>query len=136
MLNLAADSPTAWPIRGSANERHVAAIGGRAGVLRRLLRNAAGWWPGAVRRFVPSAFLAPLLAPHDPLATDWSALRQPPSARYWFGTDDIGRDVLSRVIWGSRASLMAGVVSVLIAMAVGVPLGACPAISAAASTWC
>ena len=63
------------------------------------------------------------MAPHDPLATDWSALRQPPSSRYWFGTDYIGRDVLSRVIWGSRASLMAVIVSVLIAMAVGLPLG-------------
>jgi peptide/nickel transport system permease protein len=73
--------------------------------------------------FVLLAIMAPLLAPHDPLATDWGALRQPPSSSYWFGTDDIGRDVLSRVIWGSRASLMAGVVSVLIAMAVGVPLG-------------
>ena len=102
----------------------VAAIGGRAGVLRRLLRNRGGM-VGLVlcAAFVLSAIMAPLLAPHDPLATDWSALRQPPSSSYWFGTDDIGRDVLSRVIWGSRASLMAGVVSVLIAMAVGVPLG-------------
>ena len=73
--------------------------------------------------FVLLAVAAPAIAPYDPLATDWGALRQAPSATYWFGTDDIGRDVLSRVIWGSRASLMAGVVSVLIAMAVGVPLG-------------
>ena len=73
--------------------------------------------------FVLLATAAPVIAPYDPLATDWGALRQAPSETYWFGTDDIGRDVLSRVIWGSRASLMAGVVSVLIAMAVGVPLG-------------
>ena len=73
--------------------------------------------------FVLLAIAAPAIAPYDPLATDWGALRQAPSATYWFGTDDIGRDVLSRVIWGSRASLMAGVVSVLIATTVGVPLG-------------
>ena len=102
----------------------VVAAGSRAGLLRRLLRNRGGM-VGLVlcTAFVLLAIMAPLLAPHDPLATDWGALRQPPSSGYWFGTDDIGRDVLSRVIWGSRASLMAGVVSVLIAMAVGVPLG-------------
>jgi peptide/nickel transport system permease protein len=93
-------------------------------MLRRLLRNRGGM-VGLVlcTAFVLLAIMAPLLAPYDPLTTDWGALRQPPSSSYWFGTDDIGRDVLSRVIWGSRASLMAGVVSVLIAMAVGVPLG-------------
>jgi len=102
----------------------VVAAGSRAGLLRRLLRNRGGM-VGLVlcTAFVLIAIMAPLVAPHDPLATDWGALRQPPSSGYWFGTDDIGRDVLSRVIWGSRASLMAGVVSVLIAMAVGVPLG-------------
>ena len=102
----------------------VAVTGSRAGLARRLLRNRGGL-VGLVlcTAFVLLAIMAPLLAPHDPLATDWGALRQPPSSSYWFGTDDIGRDVLSRVIWGSRASLMAGVVSVLIAMAVGVPLG-------------
>jgi peptide/nickel transport system permease protein len=102
----------------------VAITGSRAGLLRRLLRNRGGM-VGLVlcTAFVLLAIMAPLLAPYDPLATDWGALRQSPSSSYWFGTDDIGRDVLSRVIWGSRASLMAGVVSVLIAMAVGVPLG-------------
>ena len=102
----------------------VAVTGNRAGLLWRLLRNRGGM-VGLVlcTAFVLLAIMAPLLAPYDPLATDWGALRHPPSSSYWFGTDDIGRDVLSRVIWGSRASLMAGVVSVLIAMAVGVPLG-------------
>ena len=92
--------------------------------LRRLLHNRAGT-VGLVICFCFAllAFGAPLIAPYDPLATDWGALRQPPSEAYWFGTDDIGRDVLSRVIWGSRASLLAGVVSVLIAIAAGVPTG-------------
>jgi peptide/nickel transport system permease protein len=50
-------------------------------------------------------------------------VRKSPSAAHWFGTDEIGRDVLSRVIWGARASLLAGVVSVAISLAIGVPLG-------------
>jgi peptide/nickel transport system permease protein len=73
--------------------------------------------------FVGLALLAPWIAPHDPVATSWSAIRKAPSAAYWFGTDEIGRDVLSRVVWGTRASLLAGVVSVSIALALGVPIG-------------
>ena len=59
----------------------------------------------------------------DPAAVDWTAIRQPPSAAHWLGTDELGRDQLSRMIWGARASLMAGVVSVGIAIVIGVPLG-------------
>ena len=51
------------------------------------------------------ALLAAWLAPYDPLATSWCAVRKAPTAAHWFGTDEIGRDVLSRVIWGARASL-------------------------------
>src|SRR5499425_2365911 len=73
--------------------------------------------------FVAMALFAPWISPYDPLATSWSAVRKAPSAAHWFGTDEIGRDVLSRVIWGTRASLLAGVVSVSIALALGVPIG-------------
>ena len=73
--------------------------------------------------FVLLALFAPWVSPQDPLATSWSAVRKGPSAAHWFGTDEIGRDVLARVIWGARASLLAGVVSVCISLAVGVPLG-------------
>jgi peptide/nickel transport system permease protein len=73
--------------------------------------------------FVALALLAPWVAPHDPIATSWGAIRKAPSATYWFGTDEIGRDVLSRVIWGTRASLLAGVVSVSISLLLGVPIG-------------
>ena len=55
---------------------------------------------GFVVFFVLLALFAPWIAPHDPLATSWSAVRKAPSAHYLFGTDEIGRDVLSRVIWG------------------------------------
>ena len=99
----------------------------------------AGPWRRALRRlrrrraamaglvvvlvFVALALFAPWIAPHDPIATSWGAIRKPPSAAHWFGTDDIGRDVLSRVVWGTRASLQAGLVSVLISLLLGVPLG-------------
>jgi peptide/nickel transport system permease protein len=78
---------------------------------------------GIAAFFVIVAILAPILAPYDPMAVDWLALREGPSAKHWFGTDEIGRDVLSRVIWGSRASLLAGLLSIALALSVGVPLG-------------
>jgi peptide/nickel transport system permease protein len=78
---------------------------------------------GVVVFFILLALLAPGVSPHDPLATSWSAVRKAPTAAHWFGTDEIGRDVLSRVIYGTRASLLAGVVSVSIALALGVPIG-------------
>ena len=73
--------------------------------------------------FVVVALAAPLIAPFDPVATSWTAIRKAPSMQHWMGTDENGRDVLSRVVFGARASLLAGVVSVLIAAGVGVPVG-------------
>lgn len=73
--------------------------------------------------FALAAILAPWIAPYDPLATSWSAIRKPPSAEHWLGTDENGRDVLSRVLFGARASMLAGVVSVLAAMLIGLPFG-------------
>ena len=96
----------------------------RAHALRRLLhRPSAAFGLAVIVFFVALALFAPLVAPYDPLATAWSAIRKPPSAAHWFGTDDIGRDVASRVIFGARASLLAGVVSVLISLSIGVPVG-------------
>jgi peptide/nickel transport system permease protein len=73
--------------------------------------------------FIGLAILAPWVAPYDPTAQSWTAVRKAPSALHWFGTDEVGRDVLARVIYGARASLLAGVISVGIALSVGVPLG-------------
>lgn len=73
--------------------------------------------------FVAIALLAPWLAPHDPLKANFLSVRKPPSAEFWLGTDELGRDILSRLIWGTRSSLLAGVVSVGIAMLIGIPLG-------------
>ena len=95
----------------------------RRALLRLVRRRGAMLGLAIVLAFVLIAFFAPLIAPQDPLLTSWSAVRKAPSAQYLFGTDEIGRDVLSRVIWGARASLLAGLVSVSIAMALGVPIG-------------
>jgi len=69
------------------------------------------------------AIFAPLVAPHDPIKQGWATVRKPPSATFWFGTDEVGRDLFSRIIYGARASLSAGVVSVTLALLLGVPLG-------------
>ena len=96
----------------------------RQRMLRRLMRRRGAMLGlGVVALFVLIALLAPTIAPHDPLQTSWSAVRKAPSAAHLFGTDEIGRDVASRVIWGARASLLAGLVSVCISLALGVPLG-------------
>src|SRR5262245_28079899 len=73
--------------------------------------------------YVLLALGAPWIAPDDPLRTDWGAISKGPSAAHLFGTDDLGRDVLSRVIYGTRISMQAGVFSILLAMAIGVPAG-------------
>ncbi len=76
-----------------------------------------------ITAFVLLALLAPLIVPYDPIATSWSLVRKAPSAQHWFGTDELGRDILSRVVYGARASLLAGLISVAIALGIGVPLG-------------
>ena len=73
--------------------------------------------------FVGMAIGAPWLATGDPINTNWSQIRKAPTLAHLFGTDDLGRDVFSRVIWGARTSMQAGVLSILLAIAVGVPTG-------------
>src|SRR5690349_6624744 len=91
---------------------------------RRLLRRRGAIFGLAViALLVLCAIFAPLISPYDPTVQSWSAVRQPPSAAHVFGTDDVGRDVFTRVIFGARASLLAGVISVSIALSIGVPLG-------------
>jgi len=76
-----------------------------------------------VTLFVAGALGAPWLAPFNPNAPHFDAIRRPPSDVYWLGTDEVGRDVLSRLIWGARASLLAGVIPVTIALTLSIPLG-------------
>ncbi len=69
------------------------------------------------------AVFAPLLAPHSPIATGVGPLLSPPDAAHWLGTDQLGRDILSRLIHGSRVTLPLGIITVAIALAAGIPWG-------------
>ena len=96
---------------------------GRLALRRFLGRRLAVFGLIVIVLVVLVAVFAPLIAPDDPIATSWTAIRKAPSWAHWMGTDQNGRDVLSRVIFGARSSLLAGVVSVLIAGGIGVPAG-------------
>lgn len=74
--------------------------------------------------FVIIALFAPLIAPYPPDATDLMNTLMPPSAQYWFGTDQFGRDVLSRLIWGTRVSLKVALTVVAISLTLGSIIGA------------
>ncbi len=76
-----------------------------------------------VALFLGLTAAAPWVAPYDPVAADFAEVLSPPSWRHPFGTDDIGRDILSRVVYGSRVSLQAGLFTVAVALSVGLPLG-------------
>ena len=82
-------------------------------------------WVGLVLlvAIVLIAISAPLIAPHDPLEQNIVSRLEPPSAEFWLGTDSYGRDVLSRLIYGSRISLVVGFVAILIAMSIGATVG-------------
>ena len=96
---------------------------GRRALRRLFRRKAAVFGLCVVTLFILIAALASLIAPFDPIQTSWTTIRKPPSAAHWFGTDENGRDMLSRIIHGASASLRAGVISVSIAVALGVPIG-------------
>lgn len=74
--------------------------------------------------FLLTALLAPVLAPYDPIAQTLVDRRQTPSGKYLLGSDDLGRDILSRIIFGTRKSLQVGVVSVSLAIIIGALAGA------------
>jgi len=101
--------PAARRLAGIARRR----LGGISGVLGLLL----------IAAIAIAALGAPWIAPHDPLEIRLDAQLQPPDATHWLGTDQAGRDVLSRVIWGARASLQVGVLAVLIGLVGGVGCG-------------
>lgn len=94
-------------------------------VLRRLARNRLAMLGLAIIAiFVALAVLAPWIAPHDPLRSSFAKRLQPPSAEHWLGTDELGRDMFSRLLYGARISLRVGLISVAIGIVIGVPLGA------------
>lgn len=100
---------------------------------RRLLRNRLAVMGMVILAiFVLAAIFAPWLAPYSPVEQKLLMRRQPPSAEHWFGLDELGRDILSRVIFGARVSLRVGLLSVSLAVVVGALLGA---ISGYAGGW-
>ncbi|HEX2441575.1 MAG TPA: ABC transporter permease [Methylomirabilota bacterium] len=96
----------------------------RPSLARRLLRRPPALVGLAViAGFIVVALAAPYLAPYDPIKTNFLAVRKAPSELYRLGTDEVGRDVLSRLIWGARASLLAGVIPVGLALVLSIPIG-------------
>jgi ABC-type dipeptide/oligopeptide/nickel transport system permease subunit len=91
---------------------------------RLMRRNPAGMLAGfLVIAYAVIGLLAPWISPSDPNATNLMARLSPPSAEHWFGTDALGRDILSRTIHGARISIMIGLATVAISTVVGVTLG-------------
>ncbi len=98
---------------------------GRNQVWRRFRRNPLALFGLAVLTFLGlGAIFAPVLAPYDPNAVNPYQALQPPNAEHWLGTDDLGRDVLSRLLFAGRVSLLVGVGSAAIAVVIGTLLGA------------
>jgi peptide/nickel transport system permease protein len=93
-------------------------------VFRRLRRSKSAALGGIILiALVAAAFTAPLLTPYEPLEMNPVDRLQPPNVRHWLGTDVFGRDMLTRILFGSRISLQTGLISVTIALLIGVPLG-------------
>ncbi|PYM59806.1 MAG: diguanylate cyclase, partial [Candidatus Rokuibacteriota bacterium] len=78
---------------------------------------------GVLALLVLAALAAPMVSPYDPLEQNMSDFLVGPGPRHWFGTDQFGRDILSRVVWGGRLTLQVGAIAVGISGAIGVPLG-------------
>jgi peptide/nickel transport system permease protein len=93
--------------------------------MRRLLQNRSFVIGGVLVLFVALiALFAPLLAPYDPMRSNFRTRLAPPSAEHWFGTDHFGRDLLSRVIYGGRVSLVIGFFVVIVTGIAGTAIGA------------
>jgi len=93
-------------------------------VIRQMTKSKFALPGGAlVLVFIILAVLAPVIAPYDPYANDLMAMLEGPSSTHWFGTDELGRDIFSRILYGARLSILEGLFSVALAMIVGVPIG-------------
>ena len=112
---------TAYPAEQPALTLESAPPGGAKGGVRRFLRRSplSAFWGCIAAAIVFMALAAPALAPYEPLKSDFRAMSKPPNERHYFGTDQIGRDVLSRVIYGSRASLAVAFGAVLFGTTLG-----------------
>ena len=109
--------------QGFVQERETGVFA-RAGVLRRLARDRVAAIAGLVLTVIVfAALFAPWIAPYDPYFTDLTKVMRPPDAEHWFGTDNTGRDIFSRVIYGTRNTLMLGLVGVIVGGFIGGVLG-------------
>ncbi len=93
-------------------------------VWRRLRRSRSAMLGlGILAVFAACGVLAPWIAPYDPYASDLENSLKPPNSRHWLGTDELGRDLLSRILYGARLSMVIGTIAVAIGVTLGVPLG-------------
>jgi len=112
---------TAYPVETSAPIPESSRLRRVKGGLRNFVRRSplSAFWGLVAAAIVVMAVAAPVLAPYEPLKSDFRAMSKPPNERHYFGTDQIGRDVLSRVIYGSRASLTVALGAVLFGTTLG-----------------
>ena len=118
------DRPLGLPVVPGLDEDLPPRVSRRQRTWRQLRRSRLAI-PGAaiVAVFLVAALGAPWLAPYEPAANDLAAMMMLPSAAHPFGTDELGRDILSRILYGARLSILEGVFSVALAMLIGVPIG-------------
>jgi len=114
MMSDTTDAPTLLPAQPTALQTFVHILTAKPGTAVAM---------GLILVFVVVAVFAPFIAPYDPLSQSMVKINQLPSAQHWLGTDQFGRDVLSRIIFGSRNSLMFGLISPVCAAIVGTTLG-------------
>lgn len=115
-------SPVAVPL---GRQEATLAPGTRSGFGRRLLRHPSAWAGGSIiGLYVAVATLAPIISPYDPIQQNLADARLPVSFDHWFGTDQLGRDELTRILYGTRYSLAIAAFAVALAIVIGVPTGA------------
>src|SRR5215813_429754 len=112
---------TAYPLDRPAPTVEASRLRRARDGVRRFVRRSplSAFWGCVAAAIIVMAVAAPVLAPYEPLKSDFRAMSKPPSERHYFGTDQIGRDVLSRVIYGSRASLTVALGAVLFGTTLG-----------------
>ena len=117
----ATEPETIYPVEQIALTAESARLRRTGGGFRRFVKRSpiSAFWGLIAAAIIIMAVAAPVLAPYEPLKSDFRAMSKPPNERHYFGTDQIGRDVLSRVIYGSRASLTMALGAVLFGTTLG-----------------
>ena len=117
----ATEPETVYPVEQIALTAESARLRRTGGGFRRFVKRSpiSAFWGLIAAAIIIMAVAAPVLAPYEPLKSDFRAMSKPPNERHYFGTDQIGRDVLSRVIYGSRASLTVALGAVLFGTTLG-----------------